>query len=94
VAIRLGLELGVDAVVDEARRYGISTPVPPVPSMFIGSADVYPLELVSAFTVPATLGVKAAPFGILRVEDASGKVLLQSQPRREEDVHAVADLML
>jgi len=83
VAIRLGLELGVDAVVDEARRYGISTPVPAVPSMFIGSADVYPLEMVSAFTVPATLGVKAAPFGILRVEDASGKVLLQSQPRRE-----------
>ena len=83
VAIRLGLELGVDAVVDEARRYGISTPVPAVPSMFIGSADVYPIELVSAFTVPATLGVKSAPFGILRVEDASGKVLLQSQPRRE-----------
>ena len=83
VAIRLGLELGVDAVVDEARRYGISTPVPPVPSMFIGSADVYPLELVSAYTVPATLGVHAAPFGILRVEDANGKVLLQAQPRRE-----------
>ena len=83
VAIRLGLELGVDAVVDEARRYGISTPVPAVPSMFIGSADVYPLELVSAFTVPATLGVHAAPFGIIRVEDASGKVLLQAQPRRE-----------
>ena len=83
IAIRLGLELGVDAVVDEARRYGISTPVPPVPSMFIGSAEVYPLELVSAFTAPATLGVHAAPFGILRVEDANGKVLLQAQPRRE-----------
>ncbi len=83
VAIRLGLELGADAVVDEARRYGISTQVPPVPSMFIGSADMYPLELVSAFGVPATLGVRAAPFGVLRVEDANGQVLLQSQPRRE-----------
>ena len=83
VAIRLGLELGADAVVDEARRYGISTPVPAVPSMFIGSAEVFPLELVSAFSVPATLGVHAAPFGVLRVEDANGKVLLQAQPRRE-----------
>ena len=83
VAIRLGLELGTDAVVDEARRYGITTPVPAVPSMFIGSAEVYPLELVAAFTVPATLGTHAAPFGILRVEDANGKVLLQAQPRRE-----------
>jgi penicillin-binding protein 1A len=83
IAIRLGLELGVDAVVDETRRYGISTPVPAVPSMFIGSADVIPLELVAAFTAPATLGVRATPFGILRVEDAAGKILLQAQPRRE-----------
>jgi penicillin-binding protein 1A len=83
VAIRLGLELGVDAVVDEARRYGISTPVPAVPSMFIGSADMVPLELVSAYTVPATLGMRATPFGVLRVEDANGKVLYQQQPRRE-----------
>jgi penicillin-binding protein 1A len=83
IAIRLGLEIGADAVVDEARRYGISTPVPAVPSMFIGSAEMYPLELVSAYTGPATLGVRAAPFGVLRVEDASGQVLYQVQPRRE-----------
>jgi penicillin-binding protein 1A len=83
IAIRLGLELGVDAVVDEARRYGISTPVPAVPAMFIGSAEVFPLELVSAYTAPATLGVRAAPFAVLRVEDAAGNVLFQAQPRRE-----------
>jgi len=83
VAIRLGMELGVDAVVDEARRYGISTQVPAVPSMFIGSASVIPLEMVSAYTAPATLGVRAAPFAVIRVEDADGKVLWQQQPRRE-----------
>jgi penicillin-binding protein 1A len=83
VAIRLGMELGVDAVVDEARRYGISTQVPSVPSMFIGSASVIPLEMVSAYTAPATLGVRAAPFAVTRVEDADGKVLWQQQPRRE-----------
>ena len=83
VAIRLGMELGVDAVVDEARRYGISTQVPAVPSMFIGSASVIPLEMVSAYTAPATLGVRAAPFAVVRVEDADGKVLWQQQPRRE-----------
>ena len=83
VAIRLGMELGVDAVVDEARRYGISTQVPAVPSMFIGSASVIPLEMVSAYTAPAALGVRAAPFAVVRVEDAEGKVLWQQQPRRE-----------
>ncbi|HXJ82710.1 MAG TPA: PBP1A family penicillin-binding protein, partial [Candidatus Methylomirabilis sp.] len=83
VAIRLGMEIGVDAVVDEARRYGITSQVPAVPSMFIGSASVTPIEMVSAYTAPATLGVRAAPFAVVRVEDADGKVLWQDQPRRE-----------
>ncbi len=83
VAIRLGLEVGVGTVVEEARRYGISTNVPAVPSMFIGSADVIPLQLVSAYTVPATLGVRAAPIGIRRVESADGAVLWQPRQRRE-----------
>jgi penicillin-binding protein 1A len=83
IAIRLGLEIGVDAVVEEARRYGLTTVVPPVPSIFIGSADVYPLQMVSAFTAPAALGVRAQPIGIRRVEDADGKVLWQPQVHRE-----------
>ncbi len=83
VTIRLGLELGAPAVVDEAHRYGITTTVPAVPAMFIGSADVIPLEMVSAYTSFATLGVRAAPIAILRVEDAAGNTLWRPQPRRE-----------
>lgn len=88
VAIRLGLEIGVEAVVEEARRYGLTTPVPAVPSIFIGSADVLPLQMVSAFTAPATLGVRASPIGIRRVEDADGAVLWQPQQRRERVLSA------
>jgi penicillin-binding protein 1A len=83
VTIRLGLELGAEAVVEEAHRYGLTTPVPAVPAMFIGSADVIPLEMVSAYTAFANLGVRSAPIAILRVEDPQGKVLWQPQPRRE-----------
>ena len=83
VAIRLGLELGVPAVRGEAQRFGISTPVPTYPSMFIGSADVIPLEMVSAFTAFATLGLRAAPLGILRVEDGNGEIVWQPQVRRD-----------
>ncbi len=83
VTIRLGLEVGAEAVADEARRYGFSTTIPAVPAMFIGSADVIPLELVSAYTAFAALGVRASPIAILRVEDAEGNVLWRPQPRRE-----------
>jgi penicillin-binding protein 1A len=81
VAVRLGLELGVQAVRGEALRFGISTSVPAYPSMFIGSASVIPLELVSAYTAFATLGVRAAPNGILRVEDRNGDIVWEPQVR-------------
>jgi penicillin-binding protein 1A len=81
VAVRLGLELGVQAVRGEALRFGISTSVPAYPSMFIGSASVIPLELVSAYTAFATLGVRAAPIGVLRVEDRNGDIVWEPQVR-------------
>jgi penicillin-binding protein 1A len=81
VAIRLGLELGVQAVRGEALRFGISTNVPAYPSMFIGSASVIPLEMVSAYTAFATLGVRAAPIGIVRVEDGNGDIVWEPQVR-------------
>jgi penicillin-binding protein 1A len=81
VAVGLGLELGVQAVRGEALRFGISTSVPPYPSMFIGSASVIPLEMVSAYTAFATLGVRAAPIGVLRVEDSDGQIVWEPQER-------------
>ena len=83
VTIRLGLEVGAEAVANEARRYGFSTTIPAVPAMFIGSADVIPLEMVSAYTAFASLGVRASAIAILRVEDAQGTVLWRPLPRRE-----------
>ena len=81
VAIRLGREIGVQPVRGEAIRFGISTPVPSYQSMFIGSASVIPLEMVSAYTAFATLGVRAAPVGILRVEDEEGNIVWEPQVR-------------
>lgn len=83
VAVKLGRELGEQAVVGEARRFGISTRLYPVPSIHIGSADVIPLEMASAYTAFATLGVRAAPIGILRVEDENGNIVWEPQTRRE-----------
>ncbi len=82
VAVKLGLELGVPAVIGEAARYGISTRLPRYPSVFIGSASVIPLEMASAYTAFATLGMQAAPEGILRVEDDQGNIVWEPQIRR------------
>lgn len=83
IAINLGLEMGVQAVIGEAVRMGISTKLPPFPSVFIGAASVIPLEMVSAYTTFATLGERVAPIAIQRVEDPAGNILWQPQERRD-----------
>lgn len=79
VAILLGEELGIQAVRGEAIRFGLSTQIPEVESMYIGAASVIPIEMVSAYGVFATLGVRASPVGILRVEDENGNIVLEPQ---------------
>jgi penicillin-binding protein 1A len=81
-AVRMGRELGEGSVIDMARRFGLTTPIPAVPSISLGAADVYPIELVAAYTAFATLGVRSQPYAILRVENANGEVLWQANPSR------------
>ena len=80
--IKLGLEVGVENVLDVARRFGITTNVRPVPSVSIGSADVVPLEIIAAYTGFANGGQRAVPQAILRVEDRQGNILWQPSTRR------------
>src|SRR5207244_3200728 len=65
------------------RRYGITTPLPPYPAIHIGSTGVRPLERIAAYTAFATLGTRAEPVGILRVEDRQGNILWQPAIRRD-----------
>ncbi len=82
-AIRTGMEVGTDAVITMARRFGITTPIPPYPSIFIGSADVYPIQMIGAYSVFANLGLRTTPHAILKVENAQGRVVWQPDVDRE-----------
>jgi penicillin-binding protein 1A len=82
--VRLGMELGEQTVINEARNFGITTPIPPYPSIHIGAADVYPIELISAYSAFANLGVRATPNAIIRVENQKGEILWQPTPTRTQ----------
>ncbi|HEX5385587.1 MAG TPA: PBP1A family penicillin-binding protein [Gemmatimonadales bacterium] len=83
VAVKLGMQLGEQAVIAEAAKFGLTTRIPPVPSISIGSADVIPIEMIAAYTTFANLGVRTVPNAILRVEDRSGKIVWQPMVRSE-----------
>ena len=82
-AIRTGLAVGSDAVITMARRFGITTPIPPYPSVFIGSADTYPIQMIGSYSVFANLGLRTTPHSIAKVENAEGKVVWKPALVRE-----------
>src|SRR5690349_4908475 len=63
--IKLGQALGGQTVIGEARNYGITTPLPDYPSIYIGARGVRPIEIIAAYTAFATLGTRADPIGIM-----------------------------
>ncbi len=69
VAVQLALRLGMDSVIDVARRFGITTPIAPYPASAIGASGVRPIELVTAYQAFATFGSIAQPQMLLKVAD-------------------------
>ncbi|WP_436643591.1 transglycosylase domain-containing protein [Microbaculum sp. FT89] len=77
VAVRLTSEVGVDKVIDVAHRMGIGSDIPENMSIALGTSDVTPLELVSAYVPLASGGYGAVPYVIRRIRTADGKVLYE-----------------
>ncbi len=75
----LGERVGVTHVVQTAKDLGITTPIQPYPSTFLGAADVVPLEMVAAYSAFAAEGMVVRPRLIRRVEGPDGRVLYESR---------------
>jgi penicillin-binding protein 1A len=75
IAAQLIQKTGPEAVIDVARRCGITSPLKPVYSLALGTSGVSPLEMASAFATFASGGIQHDPFFIRRVEDPLGRVL-------------------
>jgi membrane carboxypeptidase/penicillin-binding protein len=83
-AVRVGRWVGEQRVIDTARLLGVSTPIPPYPSIHLGSAEVIPAELVAAYAAFGNGGMRVRPRLITRVEDARGQVLWRAPIHREQ----------
>ncbi len=59
--IRLGMEVGVERVIDVARRLGITSRMPAVPSLALGTAAVAPVEVARAYSTIANGGIRPQP---------------------------------
>ncbi|MGB2638143.1 MAG: PBP1A family penicillin-binding protein [Candidatus Acidiferrum sp.] len=84
-AVKLAEKVGINSVVDMARRFGITTPLPPYLPLVLGAADMKLSEHVSAFTVFPDDGIRIDPHMIRRVTSYDGALLEEAHP----EVHDV-----
>lgn len=72
------------AVVQVARKMGIVSPLPAVPSICLGTPDISLYEMTGAVDTYANKGLYIQPIFITRIEDKHGNVLAEFTPRQEE----------
>jgi penicillin-binding protein 1A len=77
-AARLMQIVGLPITIDYARRLGITSRLPSVPSLALGTGEVTLMELTAAYRVFADGGRWTAPIVIRRVEDRWGEVLWEN----------------
>jgi penicillin-binding protein 1A len=79
-AVKLAEKVGMNSVIDMARRFGITSPLPPYLPITLGAADLNLLEHTSAFTVFPDDGIRIDPHMIRRVTTYDGALLEQAHP--------------
>ncbi len=79
-AVRILDKIGVNSTIDLARKFGISSPLPPYLPLALGAADLTLFEHTSAFTVFPDDGIHIEPHYIRRVTTYDGVVLEEPKP--------------
>ena len=85
ISVRLVQELiPPREVADMAKRMHISTPLRAVDAIALGTSEVKPIEIVSAYATFANGGIYCEPMSITRIDDRYGITIAQFFPKREE----------
>ena len=77
-------QYGPHAVVNLVKRLGVTSQIPEVPSICLGTADISVFEMVAANSTFANKGTYIQPTFISRIEDKNGKVLEEFIPNSNE----------
>lgn len=86
ISVRLIEAIGPEAVIDFARRVGISSPLPSNLTLALGTGEVTPLEMANAYATFAARGQGAEPVFLTSVQDKHGAFLERASAVSEEVV--------
>jgi len=80
IAVKVLMETGIDKVNEQAKKMGIESKLPKVPSLALGTAELNVKELAKAYTSFVNNGKPSTPYYITKIEDGNGNVLAEFKP--------------
>ena len=84
ISARLIDKVGPRPVANLARNLGVTSYIPSVPAIALGSADLSVYEMVGAYSSFANKGIYVKPILVTRIEDKNGTVIYQATPKTKD----------
>jgi len=84
VSARLMDLVGPRPVINLARKMGITSDIPAVPSIALGTPDISLFEMVGAYSTFANQGIYVKPVMVTRIEDKNGRALYEVVPETQD----------
>ena len=101
VAIKLAKAVGIDSVINVARRMGITADLEPNLSLALRSSEVPMIEMAGAYATISSGGYAIKPFGITKIsEKETGTLLFEQKPEssprvfRGRDIQTLVNMMI
>ncbi len=82
IAVKVLVETGINNVINQAQKMGITTELPRVPSIALGTAELSVKEIAKAYTSYVNSGRPSTPYYLTRIEDGDGNLLAQFEPKK------------
>lgn len=79
IAVDVLMQTGIDTVIGHARELGITSNLPPYPSLALGVADIPLQEMVNPFLCFANNGQLATQYYLEEIKDRNGKIIYKAQ---------------
>lgn len=86
VTVKIVQDIGVDYVIQYARKLGITSPIEKNLSIALGSCGLSLLELVKAYTVFSNLGYLVEPVFVTKIVDRDNQLVEKAEPKKEKAI--------
>ena len=87
VSVKILEDVGVEKVIKNCQDMGISSDIPPYPSIALGTPSISLFEMAGAYSVFANQGRVVKPVFLLKIEDKEGNVLWEAAPEQSRQVY-------